>query len=1432
MNTPSEVRRVQEIATLAESFKRSEWCAILAPPLSGKSTLARQVQREFSTRFPNWRVESVELKPLGTLTDLWDHIQTQAKLHHDTNRTKSKSNHVLLAEELANAAKASPKPIALIIDNLDSLPDQVLRLFAAELRRLKNEIDFQSARQRLHLILLGELKLHELTSPHSPLDTIIRIVRMGDLNSDQSADLLSRSLGVSDLDGCTATALFEETNGHPHLVVGLGDRLRQQHMAPSEETIRTVAEDWIAESMSVADPDSNCFARIVEYLEHDHDSFDVVTSMLDEPANAPSKPNGLRYLMCGAVSMTQDRLIFRGNMIRESLARYFDPLRRADYAALHGRWQTAAEKYRLIPAQDIRDRRLQGTALFRRRIMDLLWNVSPYSMRHRSMSQAVDFVIESGHHFFGADQVLLWQQSKKSEPTHIVGRFPAVNGEHNNIPDHDHHDLLDVAIRRNETLTLLNNQGVICGIGEATATSRWALELRFEHGLPDGEWFRDGLHNLEPLVFMILDRARQREADQARLDAQRTLIHEIALKILPARSAEEVFQLIIDGVKDRLGYECAQLCLVFPDEQKLRGVKTNGVFDRIQSLTVRDLNSDDPLAVVVRTRETRIVDDCDDETQKCDRDAASKAGVKSFVAVPMIDEGQVVGVVQVGNTQRTKAFTPADADVLQLLADDAAVAIRLARARERTSKILDASGTAMAFVSTQGRIDYCNDLYREFFQVEPQQPTPLQTEQDPKEPLVRLAFQRNKSVTTVRERENRNYLVTAIATQDSFGRYAGGIEVVGTRNPVLGLSESLREMFTLAERRKLEQAIVNCLVQRLGYSRARLYKADRPDLLVSSCSSGHSPEATDWFASGKGTLQRDSAKSIGDGFECLRHDRPLIFVNQSLNTDSPYLPLGQLREDAQHRPVVAVDLTQIPYTHELEKDDLQEWVDVPLGTLSQPLGKLSVDLKDSVRQLGIEDLEILALFGRWASDALNRVITLERVQDQAKYIRDARVAGDRRGLEAMAWDFLLNVTLEGGPGFNRAALFLKSPRSGLIEGFLCHGAADDNKWKAALEQLPSVINDRRQFLTEARAKQLAANDQPEEHERIRVLREMVIQESDTHFDFAAVIREKAPRKLQTSSADLQRLYDQLQWQPANEALVCPLLQDGECEGLVYVDRVFSKTSITDDDAESLESLGSNLAMIVRPLQLAEQLRSQILAVSHSTISPAAAIRGLAEGLKPKLTDPKQRQLLDLITAEAQRSADLFRRLLRAAAGDAFGFAPQIKLSNVASILRQRLRPYQLLLEGEAIRVDIEAPESLNAEVDPILIGDVFAELAANARTAILRPNDPEAPQHTEESHPVETFATPQRRQLRIQAEIQESSTRCRITFENTGPAIALESQSKIWDRFVSSSGGTGIGLWFVKEIVSLHRGSISYRSTPEGLSVFSLELPLHQETQS
>jgi signal transduction histidine kinase len=70
-----------------------------------------------------------------------------------------------------------------------------------------------------------------------------------------------------------------------------------------------------------------------------------------------------------------------------------------------------------------------------------------------------------------------------------------------------------------------------------------------------------------------------------------------------------------------------------------------------------------------------------------------------------------------------------------------------------------------------------------------------------------------------------------------------------------------------------------------------------------------------------------------------------------------------------------------------------------------------------------------------------------------------------------------------------------------------------------------------------------------------------------------------------------------------------------------------------------------------------------------------------------------------------------------------------------------------------------------------------------------------------------------------------------VSIKDTGPGIPKEIQEKIWVSFFttkSGSGGTGLGLSSVMQIVNQHGGSISLESEVGNGAMFSVRLPVEK----
>ena len=77
-----------------------------------------------------------------------------------------------------------------------------------------------------------------------------------------------------------------------------------------------------------------------------------------------------------------------------------------------------------------------------------------------------------------------------------------------------------------------------------------------------------------------------------------------------------------------------------------------------------------------------------------------------------------------------------------------------------------------------------------------------------------------------------------------------------------------------------------------------------------------------------------------------------------------------------------------------------------------------------------------------------------------------------------------------------------------------------------------------------------------------------------------------------------------------------------------------------------------------------------------------------------------------------------------------------------------------------------------------------------------------------------------------------------ITVEDTGIGIDAEHFDKLFDRFYRvdkardrQTGGSGLGLSIVRQVVNLHNGEISVESTPGVGSRFTVKLPLEQDIE-
>ena len=87
-------------------------------------------------------------------------------------------------------------------------------------------------------------------------------------------------------------------------------------------------------------------------------------------------------------------------------------------------------------------------------------------------------------------------------------------------------------------------------------------------------------------------------------------------------------------------------------------------------------------------------------------------------------------------------------------------------------------------------------------------------------------------------------------------------------------------------------------------------------------------------------------------------------------------------------------------------------------------------------------------------------------------------------------------------------------------------------------------------------------------------------------------------------------------------------------------------------------------------------------------------------------------------------------------------------------------------------------------------------------------------------------AIPSDREQNINVEISDSTNSVKIIVSDNGLGVLEKNKEKIFEpKFTTKTDGMGLGLGIVKNIINSHRGKISYKSTPNKGTKFTISLP-------
>jgi signal transduction histidine kinase len=236
-----------------------------------------------------------------------------------------------------------------------------------------------------------------------------------------------------------------------------------------------------------------------------------------------------------------------------------------------------------------------------------------------------------------------------------------------------------------------------------------------------------------------------------------------------------------------------------------------------------------------------------------------------------------------------------------------------------------------------------------------------------------------------------------------------------------------------------------------------------------------------------------------------------------------------------------------------------------------------------------------------------------------------------------------------------------------------------------------------------------------------------------------------------------------------------------------------------DRIEQLHVANTKLQEDVERERRLERTRKEFISgVSHELKTPLSVIRSFAEGIKDGVSKNND-YYTDVILEETDKMNTLIVEMLELAKLESGTYKLQMEAFSIDSLLQQVCTKMAFGIEKKHLHVQILTEPNILVLANRNRIEQVIVNLLNNA-----------------------IQYTPAGEKITVSVLVQESTVQ--VSIKNTGEPIPEESLDKIWDRFYRldasrsrHTGGSGLGLSIVKNILELHGALYGVRNEEDGV---------------
>ena len=513
---------------------------------------------------------------------------------------------------------------------------------------------------------------------------------------------------------------------------------------------------------------------------------------------------------------------------------------------------------------------------------------------------------------------------------------------------------------------------------------------------------------------------------------------------------------------------------------------------------------------------------------------------------------------------------------------------------------------------------------------------------------------------------------------------------------------------------------------------------------------------------------------------------------------------------------------------------LNNLMGVPLLVKDRLIGTIEIANKISAPGFSSSNLMFLSTFAGHAAVAIENARLYEQTkrlaEENIKRVTELSILheisstlGTTLELDKLLHIILTGVTIGGGLGFNRAMLFLYDERDNMLRGVLGIGPDSGEEAHRMWSSQPSSGSLRDRILSD---------DDMAIHKVSNInklARSIVVPIEGGTSVLAKTVLNKQGYIIKNAHDDprvLPALRDIIMTESFATA---PLMAKGTVIGAIFVDNLFTKRPITEDDMRFLMMFAnqagltienaliySNLEDTNKSLREAQEkliqqekmaaLGEMATSMAHEIRNPLVSIGGFARRLKDKPVSGEQvKKYSEIIYEEVSRLEQILQEILAFARES----RPSFVATDINKVIDDVFTLYKDTLSSKNIRVKTSISEGMPLiSADPQQLKQVFINLFANAEQAM------------DESGGV----------LFIESRLSnQMPPEIIIEISNTGPSIPHDIMANIFNPFFTTkSSGTGLGLAIVHRIIDNHKGHIQVKNRPapdDGVT-FMITLPV------